>query len=325
MRIDIDSLQEINPLANPVWAWGGATIANAIFKFTPGVEIEFIGDEILRDGRQYIMASNHSHKVDFLPLRAPLLYRGSTFLTWVKARAYKDPAMGTFLKYTGNVPICSRGYLIAADYWDLFGERPTEEEYRILRDHVDRDAELPQTERFEALRHTPRRMLGLFFNPAAFTYRQAVRQLYYELMQIALRMTRRGMHRGDHVQIYPQGAVSSRLTRSHVGVIEAAVALGLPIVPVGISGCREVFVGEGPRTRAGKITVRFGQPYEIPRDILPPDFRAFHPDDEETHREVLKHHANVVTMRLNEQLEPAYQMLEGVETYDGKEGLDRFF
>jgi 1-acyl-sn-glycerol-3-phosphate acyltransferase len=110
-----------------------------------------------------------------------------------------------------------------------------------------------------------------------------------------------------------------------VGVIEAAVALGLPIVPVGISGCREVFVGEGPRTRAGKITVRFGKPYEVPRDLLPADFRAFHPDDEEAHREVLKEQADIVTRLLNAELEPSYQMLEGVETYDGKEGLDRFF
>jgi 1-acyl-sn-glycerol-3-phosphate acyltransferase len=325
MHIDIDTLQEINPVANPVWAWGTASIAQAIFTFTRGTKIVFEGDDILKRGRQFIMATNHSHKMDFLPLRAPLLYRGHTFLTWIKARAYKDPAMGTFLKYTGNVPICSRGYLIAADYWDLFGERPTEEEYRLLREHVDRGAALPTTERFEALLKTPRRMLGLFFNPAAFSYRQAVRQLYYELMQIALRMTRRGIHRGDHVQIYPQGAISSRMTRCHIGIVEASVALGLPVVPVGISGCREVFIGNGPRTRAGKIVVRFGEPYEIPRGELPDDFRAFHPEDEEVHRPVLKKHAAVITELMNAQLEPDYQMLPEGDGYDGKEGVDRFF
>jgi 1-acyl-sn-glycerol-3-phosphate acyltransferase len=325
MKIDIDTLQEINPIANPIWAWGGATIANAIFTFTSGVEIAFENAEILRSGQQFIIATNHSHKLDFLPLRAPMLYRGHTFMTWVKSRAYKDPAMGTFLRYTGNVPICSRGYLIASDYWDMFGERPTEEEYRILRDHIDRGTELPASERFEALTKTPRRMLGLFFNPTAFSYRQAVRQLYYELMQIALRMTRRGVHRGDNVQIYPQGAVSSRMTPGHIGIIQAALTLGLPIVPVGISGCREVFIGNSPRTRAGKITVRFGEPYEVPRSEVPSDFRAFHPDDEETHAEVLKGHAAQVTQGINALLTPDYQMSHADDAYDGNEGLKRFF
>jgi 1-acyl-sn-glycerol-3-phosphate acyltransferase len=323
MKIDVETLQEINPLANPVWAWGSASIANAIFTFTPKTRVVFENEQILRRG-QFIIATNHTHKMDFLPLRAPLLYRGYEFVSWVKARAYKDPAMGTFLKYTGNVPISSRGYLIAADYWDLFGERPTEEEYRALRDHVDKSKPLPDGERYLALQNTPRRMLGLFFHPNTFTYQHAIQQLYYELMQIALRMTRQAIHRGAHVQIYPQGAVSSRLTRGYNGIIHASLALGLPIVPVGISGCREVFVNGGPRTGPGDIIVRFGEPYEIDRSTLPSDLRPFHPEDEARYRDLLRSHVDVVMDRLNDTLEPDYQRISE-DFYDGKEGLDRFF
>ena len=323
--IDFNSLNATQPIASDLWAYGAAAISVASFKLFPGVDIRVEGLERLPD-EPVIVAMNHTHMFDFLPLRAPLLFKGKTFVSWVKARAYKSPAMATFLSNTGNVPLCSRGYIMAADYFDLFGERIDETTYRALRDHVDRGHELPDDPRFDRLRSTPRDMLGWQFNPSGMSYRDSIQSVYYELMQISLRLTRRCINRGDHVHIYPQGSVAAQLIPGRVGMVQAALAFGLPIVTVGVSGTREVFAKPGvPFPSApGQIIVRFGHMHLVPREDYPEDFRPFHPIDEKRHRAKLMAHTQTVMEDLNAQLEPRYQWADDMHS-DAKVGVNRFF
>ena len=322
--IDIDNLNNIESIANPTWAYGAAGISMTTFMLTRGARIRIENLERLPKD-PVIVAMNHTHKFDFLPLRAPLLFKGRSFVSWVKSRAYKNAKMGLFLSQTGNVPICSKGYIIAADYFDLFGERIDEETYRALRNHADCGLPLPQTEKFDRLQSTPRAMLGWQFNPSGTTYQEALASAYYEMMQISLRLTRRCINLGSHVHIYPQGAVSGQLTPGHPGVVQAALAFGLPVVTAGVSGTRETFKSSSSfLPKRGEIVVRFGNTHMIPRDEVPSDYRPFHPADERKHKSTLMLHTQKIMEDLNEQLEPSYQWADDMKS-DAKTGISRFF
>lgn len=91
---------------------------------------------------------------------------------------------------------------------------------------------------------------------------------------------------GHHVHIYPEGTVSPRLATGRRGAVQLAHALGLPIVPVGMSGCPDAFVGATPVPKRGHIRVRIGAPLAV---HLPPTHEAFRRSDERTHRAALDH------------------------------------
>ena len=323
--LEFEDMNNMESIADDLWAWPAATASMVLFRLTPGVRLILENVEALPD-EPVIVAMNHTHFFDFLPLRVPLLFQGYTFVSWVKARVYQDPAVRAFLSHTGNVPLCSRGYIIASDFFELMHRRPTEPEYRHLREHVDHGAPLPEGRLWDTIQETPRNMLGWAFNPHAHSYRQAVRQVFYELMQITLRKTRRGVNRGDHVHVYPQGSIARRLIPGKVGTVETALALGLPILPLGVSGCCEAFHKKTPFLVPGQtVHVRFGDElYVVPRDDFPSDYRPFHPDDESQHRAALEYHTQMLMERINELLTPDYQWAPDMKS-NAKSGVARFF
>jgi 1-acyl-sn-glycerol-3-phosphate acyltransferase len=71
---------------------------------------------------------------------------------------------------------------------------------------------------------------------------------------------------GDLIAVYPEGTRSpdGRLYRGRTGVARLAVAAGVPIIPVGVSGTDKVQpIGRlVPKLERGVITVKFGKPIE---------------------------------------------------------------
>ncbi len=322
-KMNLKELSGQNPIADPLWTFLITTVAAVSFSFPQRTTFVLEGEENLPT-TSVIFAPNHSHKYDFLPLRSQLVKRNMHLVTWIKSRAYKDPVMAKVLGKSGNIPLSSRGYLISADFENVVGRRPSEEEYRHLRAHVDDAEPLPEGDVWKEILSTPRDMLGVFFDPQKLSYRDALRELYYKVMQATLELARQCMSVGHHMHFYPQGAVSSRLTPGKVGIIEAALALDIPIIPVGISGCREAFVGQSPRTRKGTITMRIGEPITIDKTPYGPDFRPFHPNDEDSFHARLQADTDRVMDRINALVDPAYQQADDAE-YDGKVGIERFY
>ncbi len=325
--IDLNVMNNLNPIANPIWAWGAASIAMGIFKTSPRTRVEMHNLEAL-PSRPVIIAMNHTQFYDFLPLRAPLLFKGQRFVSWVKARAYRNKYASGFLMRTGNIPICSKGYIVASDFYELFERAPTDDEYEALRVHLKDNLPFPEDNAiFERLQFEPRTILGRTYDPDKETWREAIREVFYEFMQITLEKTRRCVERGDHVHVYPQGTIAPRLISGKTGIIQTALALDLPILAVGVSGCREAYIGGTPFTkRDSRFIVRFAdEPYIVPRDEFPPNYRPFHPDDELTHRPKLQHHVDRVMDQLNELVEPHYQWADEAELEEVKRGVERFF
>jgi 1-acyl-sn-glycerol-3-phosphate acyltransferase len=270
-----------------------------------------------------LICTNSSQKYDFMPLRCDLDARGVRAVTITKGKNYHSLPFRFLLRRLGVIPLASRGYLLAVDFQSVLGRRPTEEEYRALRDHLDRGAPLPATPALDALRTRDRALLGHDLALRSRDYRVALREVYAAVMAESLRLCREAMSAGYHVQIYPEGTVSSRLGVGRPGAVQFAWALGASLVPAGMSGCREAFAGQGLGLRGGPIVVRFGEPYRLPPGALPADYRPFHPDDEAAHQPALQQHTGELMTRIDALLDPAYRRAEGLAP-DGTQGVRRF-
>ncbi len=258
--------------------------------------------------RPVIFATNHTHVLDFLPLWIELLQQDQRMIGWVKARMYKQGLVRAFTRFLGsNMPLVSRGYLIAADFREVMGRAPNDEEYRTLRDIVDAKGQMPGGEPYNRVCCTRRTMLGRPFRPSRQGYGEAMRSLFFEMMQVTLEKTRRCTDQGYHLHIYPEGQVGRRLTRGHTGIIQAALALSMPIVPVGISGADQVYLGNGPLTRGGAFRLRFGEPFDVDPGVVEQGFRPFHPDDQRRNEEALQAQVDEVMRRLDGLVDQSYR------------------
>jgi 1-acyl-sn-glycerol-3-phosphate acyltransferase len=272
-----------------------------------------------------LFAMNHSHYFDFMPSRRALwAERRVQTVGFVKARAYQNRLEAPYIKTIGNVPLISRGYLISADFAALHGRKPSEDEYRALREHVDHGAPLPDSSVFRALEGRARDMLDVPYEPAITSYREAIQQRYASGMAASVAQARAVLDAGVSLHIYPQGLYSTRLSRGRIGTVEFALALDVPIVPVGFSGMNECFRKQQMVPyRAGTLTMRFGRPRRVTRAELV-DFRPFVPADEQRLREVLEDETRALMDEINTLLDPGYRFGEDLDG-DGLEGVARFF
>ncbi len=84
----------------------------------------------------------------------------------------------------------------------------------------------------------------------------------------ALNAATRVLEAGEYFGIYPEGTRSrtGQLFRGHTGPARLALRTGAPLVPVGISGTREIMPPDArfPRLRL-PVVIRFGRPIRVER------------------------------------------------------------
>jgi 1-acyl-sn-glycerol-3-phosphate acyltransferase len=269
-----------------------------------------------------LLATNSTQRYDFLPIRRSLSDLDIPTVTVTKAKNYHSPAMAFFLRRLGVVPLASRGYLLALDFRQVHGRRPTEDEYRALRNHLDAQAPLPEGPVFAALQR-PRTLLDHPLALDRLSYRDALAGVYACVLGEAVRLSREAVKAGCHVQMYPEGTVSSRLGEGRPGAVQLAWALGIPIVPIGMSGCADAFRGGSLRLKGGEIRLRVGEAIPLPPDLLPQGYRPFHPADEAAHRPALQAMTGQVMDALDGLLDPPFRRQVGFVP-DGTQGVQRF-
>lgn len=287
---------------------------------TRRLRFEVEGWEKLPDGPT-VMVANHTHWLDWIALRWTGWWRGRPMCNWVKPRTYEE-GYGRFLDLTGNIPVVSRGYLLAADVRAVHGRPPDEAEYRALRDHLDMGTPLPEGPVYDRLQSEARDILGLRFDPATQTWREAIEALFHAMMEATLAHTAGLCESGADLQIMPQGVTAMRLTQGHPGALQAALALGLPIAPVGINGFPQAY-GERGRIvpqQGGRVLVRVGEVY-TPEPIA--GHTPFLPASEHAHRDALAAGTAAMMARVEALLEPEHRPTEGEDKTDF-EGVARF-
>ncbi len=271
-----------------------------------------------------LLACNASHKYDPMPVRFALDDLGHTATTVSKGKNWHNPAFALACDWLGSLPIASRGYILTMDFIALHRRRPSEAQYRALREHLDRGAPLPDDPDLRQLTTAPRAILGRPFDPAADLYRDAALDTYAELQRALVRHARVAILRGHHVHMYPQGSVSTRLSRGRAGAVQLALALDIPIVPVGINGADAFFRSPAsPLPRAATLTLRFGQPFKPDLSALPDDFTPFDPEAEIRCAAPLQSATDDLMERINALLDPPHRW-DPDRRSDGAQGTRRF-
>jgi 1-acyl-sn-glycerol-3-phosphate acyltransferase len=295
---------------------GQLALANLVLRFDYRLprrtKIELVGTENLPD-HPVIFAMNHTDRYNYWPFQYQLYRDGHGFTaTWVKGKYYENAAIGAFMDSCNNIPLPSRGYVIATEFRAALGRVPTNAEYRLLRDIVDRqrtlDAPLPGDTSAD---------LRTFLRTGDFLGR--FDRLFGAMMDEVLRLCRSAIEEQDvHLLVFPQGTRSKRLTRGHTGVAQVAQHLGATIIPVGCNGSDRVYPGNSPLARGGRIVYRMGAPLtpdgpELAPHRVPAAARPFSHEATAQHGEAYQAITDIVMDRINDLLDPEYQRQEGVD------------
>jgi 1-acyl-sn-glycerol-3-phosphate acyltransferase len=290
------------------------------------VRIEVEHAERIPD-RPVLFAMNHTDNFNYWPFQYWMHRRWQRYTaTWVKGKNYEHPAVAAFMRWTNNIPIASRGYLVTRDFIATTGRRPEAAEYRALRDAVNALAPVPPEAVPAAVLERPRDMLGRRFHPGAESYAEALEALYRQMMRWFVGFNHYALGMGLDLLVFPQGTRSIRLSRGHIGVAQAALALQVPVVPVGCNDCDRLYPGGSALSKAGTVTYRIGEPL-TPRELaaLGPGvpFEPFTREAEAAHRPRFQAVVDRIMARIDPLLDERHRFSED-RASDGTRGTARF-
>ena len=222
-----------------------------------GVELVVEGIEHLLSPDPFIVAMNHTDRYNYFGLQVELHRRSRRYLaSWVKGKYFEHWFSGWFMRTMSNIPVPSRGYLIAGGFKASMGRVPTSDEYRLLRAILDGDLNQPLTDATrEFVRSDPARWAA------------SVEADFDALSREVISLTGRALTAGMGVLIFPEGTRSPTLLRGRGGIAQVAQHFGVPIVPVGCSGSVDVYPGDTPWPHRGRITYRVGAPVHPEPDM----------------------------------------------------------
>jgi 1-acyl-sn-glycerol-3-phosphate acyltransferase len=317
--LDLPRMERIRLSSRPrVQRLLGVAMLTPNYRLPPRVHIQVEGKERLPD-EPVIYAMNHTDRYNYWPFQYWLWRELDRYTaTWVKGKYYENRFVGRFMELTNNIPAPSRGYILTKDFTRTMGRQPSADEYRALRQLCDGET----AEVDPAILTTARDMLGRRFEPARESYAECVNALLAALNERFVALNEECFARGLDLLIFPQGTRSKRLSRGHIGLAQAALRFGRPIVPVGCSGSDRVYPGGSPWARRGTITYRIGQPFTDQGAFRLPDgvdpFTAGEP-----HRERMQALVDQVMLRINDLVDPEYRFADD-GTSDGVRDADRF-
>ncbi len=310
--LDLARLKRVRLSRTP---YGQLVVAHGLLRWNyriPRTEVVLEGLENLPSG-PCMLAMNHTDMFNYFPLQYHFYRRGLPFTaTWVKGKYYHNPFVAFFLMSTNNIPLPSRGYLISNDLKRALRRRPNHEEYRSTRDAVNeanpRLLEVPELGPDYLVRFEAR------WDAMVSEVQRLNRQALFELH--------------NNVLVFPEGTRSVRLSEGHTGLVEMAMHLKVPMVPVGCSGSDKVYPSTIPIARGGRIVYRLGvplqpdgpeiAPYRITEPYLPLSRQAGLRFGER-----FRAVTGLVMDRINELVDEPYRYAHDRQS-TGVQGLDRF-
>lgn len=300
-------------------------IADAYLRFDyRKVDITVEGADRIPEG-PVLYAMNHTDNFNYWPFQYWMHRNRQRYTaTWVKGKNWEREPVRTFMRLTNNIPIVSRGYLISRDFVATVGRRPSPDEYRVLRDAVDRTAPLPDGMPAE-LASRSREMFGRTFDARRERYVDGIEGIYTQMMRWFVGLNQWALGMGLDLLVFPEGTRSVRLSRGRIGVAQAALAFGVPVVPIGCSGCDLVYPADSPVSRAGRVHYRVGAPiapseFDDLRPATP--FEPFTRDAERMHHAAFQAAVDRIMDRIDPLLEARHRRTDGRS--DGSTGVDRF-
>lgn len=318
--LDLPRLQRLRLVRRPLSQRVFGRLLQLNYGLWPGVDLEVEHAEKIPPA-PVIFAMNHTDRYNYWPFQYKLWRLGDRFTTaWVKGKYYENALLARFMESMLQLPTVSRGYLITKDFQSVLKRTPTDQEYALLRDVVDRravgePAELPvPPEVPELLLRRARNSLGVAFDPAERDYADYICDLFHAMMARFVELNREARDLGLDLLVFPQGTRSVQLLPSRIGIAQIALHLRIPVVPVGCNGSDQVYPSASPFAKRGAITYRIGDPIHY-EDLAPfhvdEDFAPFSGAAERDHIEAFRGVARRVTESIDALLDPRYQLARG--------------
>jgi 1-acyl-sn-glycerol-3-phosphate acyltransferase len=273
-----------------------------------------------------ILGMNHTDRYNYWPFQYWLWQNKQRFTaTWVKGKYYENGFLGKFMEMMNNIPAPSKGYVMTRDFLSTVGRAPSKDEYAALRELAAGTSPAPDALPVE-IAERGRDMLGRQFDPQKESYADCIRLLLAEMNELFVGINEAAFDAGLDLLIFPQGTRSIRLSKGHVGMIQAALHFKRDIVPVGCNGSDKVYPGGSPWAKSGDICYRVGEPMSyasFAEHHLPEGLSAFDPEVLAAHRDSMQVLVDKVMERINDLLDPPYQFGDG-DASDGVDGSKRF-
>lgn len=300
-------------LASTLVAWD--------FSIPPKTEVIIENLDRIPQDRAVIFVMNHPNIYNYLPFLFKLIQLHKKNPTgpfpsvapWAKARFFHHPLAGKFLTAANVIPLPSQGYLLSKDFKNTLKRVPDDAEYRLLRDLSDGQLSLSEClsqadddlARFVTTPHGE-------FDPRVQPYDQFIRNLYYDLMGLVVRISQKALlTQKISLLIFPEGTTSLSLRKGQIGVAQMALKTQAPVIPVGANGLDKLYPGLSPFSRGGQALYRIGYPLSIADDLAPfavtEPFTPFTPMATAKFGDRFRAATDLIMDRLNNLLDPPYQ------------------
>ena len=327
--LDLDRLDRIRLSARPI---GQLIVGNVglglDYRFPRKTEIVLDGarEHIPKKGGVFL-AMNHTDRYNYWPFQYAMYRAGLPFTaTWVKGKYYENRFIGAFMDSMNNIPLPSRGYVIATEFRKRAGRPPSDAEYRVLRDLVDGkkspsealDASSGELAAFIAPEGGPEQFLARFD------------ALFNRMLRRVVDLNRQAIEElGLNVLVFPEGTRSLRLGKGLNGIAQISQYLGAPIVPVGCNGSDRLYPGNSPFSKGGRVVYRVGPPLCVdgpelsPFRVPPDDALPFSNQAAARHGKRYDAITRVVMDRIDALLDPEYRRASDA-TQPAEHGVGRF-
>jgi 1-acyl-sn-glycerol-3-phosphate acyltransferase len=289
------------------------------YRFPVPTTISIDGLDRMDHRQPYLVAMNHTDRYNYAPFMVQLDKMGLPPLApWVKGKYFRKPWLARLLTWSACTPVPSRGFLLTLDWLARMDRPPEDAEYRQLRRVGDGEAEgeelLPSVQDY--LRKAPGGSRENFF---------PLFQEHFETLSAALvRINIEALELGYRPLIFPQGTRSKRLTPGFSGILQMALHLKVPILPVAVSGSDKLYPGNSSRSRGGHVHYTVGDLYDPSAEPdAPTGFMPLTIEASRRHGEAFSELTSRLMDRLNDLLPEEYQYdPDGLDTT--RKGVRRF-
>ena len=291
--------------------WGQVWWAKVLrfnYWLPPKINVIVEGMENIPTDRPVCFAMNHTDRYNCWPFQRYFLQNRNEFaVSWVKAKYYQNVLVRNFLTATSNIPLASRGYVIANQFKQSVGRPPSKDEYRFIRDLLDQKQEVNQ----DSLLSTSSECRQ-FLSPSPAKRLQDIEDYFGLLSKEVLALNRQALDLGHHILVFPQGTRSIRLLPGHTGIAQMTQALGVDIVPIGSMGSELCYPSSSPWAKSGTIRYQIGKVISLDGEKLGPyrcknEFIPFSRSAQQEFGDNFRAITDIVMNEINDLLDEPYQ------------------
>ena len=301
--IDHNYLKKINLVTIPTMQrFLGTFVLTPNYRLFAKVDIEIQNMERIPKDETVIFAMNHTDRYNYWPFQYKL-WRANQYpytTVWVKAKYYKNAALGKMLDWCNLIPVPSMGYLIEEVYKKNFKRKIEPGEYRAVKDLIDDKGE-PKAAHLSKELYTARDQFVRFVR----SHYDAVMNRVGDLSKAAL------LEKTLNLIIFPEGTRSLQVSEGRTGLAQLALHTEKKIVPVGCNNCDAVYSGALPFAKSGKVIYRIGEPVSVHDELKPfrilEKFQLFSKESQLKYKEQFEGVTRIVMERINRMVDEKYR------------------